>query len=298
MGTCIEAAATATRRGWLFGRGALHLADSAVEACLARTHHTADEIDLLINTGIYKDYNTAEPALASIIQEDAHANVSPHVGHHGTFSFDLLNGGCGFLSAAQVADGFVAGGTARLAMIVGADADPSPRTSRAFPFAPAGGAVTLVPGRLGFERFAIRTFPEDAGTFESHVRWAPEVGLHGRNVVEVIETSDFGARCVEHAIAVAGEVIREAGLRPEQIDLLLASQYPVAFGAQVARGLGVPLDRVPEVPHELHRTHTAGPIAAVEAALTSRRLAHARHVLIVTAGAGVTIGVAWYRGWD
>lgn len=300
MPACIEAAATSTRRGFLFGRGALHLADHAAEACLHRSHHEADELDLLINTGIYKDHNTAEPALASIIQEDVGANPGspPSLGRHGTFSFDLLNGGAGFVTAAQLASGFVGSGTARLAMIVAADADPSPRTSRNYRFAPAGGAVVLAQGRLGFERFAIRTFPEDAALFISRLVWDPRIGLHGRNVIEIVEAPAYADRCVERAAEVARGVLADAGLVAEQIDLLIASQYPVGFPFQVARALGISPDRVPEVKAELVGTHTAGPIAALEAAITSRRLVRARHVLFVTAGAGTTIGVAWYRGWD
>lgn len=300
MGACIEAAATSTRRGFLFGRGALHLADDAAEACLSRAHHDADDLDLLINTGIYKDLNTAEPALASIIQEDVGANLGgpPHIGHHGTFSFDLLNGGAGFVTAAQLADGFVASGTARLAMIVAADADPSPRTSKNFPFKPAGGAVMIAPGKLGFQRFVVRTFPEDAALFESHLEWDAHAGLRGHNIVEIREAPAFEDRCVDHAVTVAREVLADAAIKPDQLDVMIASQYPTGFGLRVARALGVPDDRLPYVPRELRGTHTAGPIGALESALTTRRFAHARHTLFVTCGAGITIGVAWYRGWE
>jgi 3-oxoacyl-[acyl-carrier-protein] synthase-3 len=298
MPAYIEAAATCVRRGVLFGRGALHLADHAAEACLDRSHHEADELDLLINTGIYKDHNAAEPALASIIQDDVGANRAPVLGRHGTFSFDLFNGGAGFVTAAEVASGFVGNGGARLAMIVAADADPSPRTSRNYPFMPAGGAVMLAQGELGFERFTIRTFAEDASLFISRLVWDPRVGLHGRNVVEVVEAPAFAGRCVERAVEVARAMLADAGLRPEQVDLLIASQYPIGFPFQVARALGIPPDHVPEVKPELVGSHTAGPIGALEAAITTRRLTRARHVLFVTAGAGTTIAVAWYRGWD
>ena len=68
----------------------------------------ADDIDLLVNAGIYRDRNLGEPALAAMIQEDIGANPEdPHAGAHGTFSFDIANGTCGVLTALQIVDGFL-----------------------------------------------------------------------------------------------------------------------------------------------------------------------------------------------
>jgi len=300
MGTCIEAVATA-HGGRVFGRGARHLSDVAATACLARAHHRADELDLLINAGIYKDHNAAEPALASIIQHDLDANCGdpPRLGHHGTFSFDVLNGGCGVVTAAQLVDGFVGPGSARLGLIVAADADPSPRSSQGYAFSAAGGAMLLahVDGDAGFQRFALRTFPEHAGLFEADLCWRPRAGLRhrGRNVVEIYEAPGFAACCVDRAAEVAAELLANAALSAGDVDLVIASQYPRGFGALVARRLGIAGERVPEVAASLASAHTAGPIAALEAAFESQRFARARHTLFVTAGAGITVGVALYR---
>ena len=302
MGTCIESAATAAGRGRLFGRGALHLSDAAARTCLHRARRDAGELDLLVNAGLYKDLNIAEPALASIIQEDIGANPGhpPRLDRHGTFSFDVLDGGCGVVTGARLLDGFLGGGVARLGMIVAADADPAPTRTRGFPFPPTGGAVLLAhrDGALGFERFASRTFAEDAGLFEAAVRWSPRAGLRrrGRNVLEIHEAPGFAPLCVTHAIEVATAFLAGAGLRADDIDLVIASQYPRDFAAGVAHGLGIPADRVPAVPRELAASHTAGPIAALEAAMASGRLARARHALFVTVGAGISVGLALYRG--
>lgn len=301
MGTRIESVATAHHLGRVVGRGALHLSDVAANACLRRGRHRAEELDLLINAGLYKDRNTAEPALASIIQEDIGANLGspPRPGHHGTFSFDVENGGCGVITAAQLIDAFVGRGGARFGMIVAADADPSPRTSRGFPFSPAGGAVLIshVEGQSGFQRFAVRTFPEHAPLFEIRLRWDPKAGLlrRGRNVIEVYEAPSFASCCVDHAAEVARELLSDAEVDPEDIELVIASQYPRGFGAQVARRLGISIDCLPQVRPELAGAHTAGPIAALEAAVKSRQFALSRQTLFITAGAGVTIGAALYR---
>ena len=63
---------------------------------------------MLINAGIYRDRNMAEPALAALIQADIGAHPEdPHPDSHGTFSFDVANGVCGVLTALQIADGFL-----------------------------------------------------------------------------------------------------------------------------------------------------------------------------------------------
>ncbi|HET7503724.1 MAG TPA: 3-oxoacyl-[acyl-carrier-protein] synthase III C-terminal domain-containing protein [Kofleriaceae bacterium] len=301
MGTRIEAAATAHRRGRLIGRGALHLSDAAATRCLRRARHRSSELDLLINAGLYKDFNAAEPALASIIQDDLGANRGdpPRIGHHGTFSFDVVNGGCGVVTAAQLIDAFVGHGSAQLGLIVAADADPSPRTSRGFGFSAVGGALLIAhgDGDAGFQRFALRTYPEHASMFESHLRFRPRTGFvrRGRNVVEIDEAPGFASCCVDRASELARAFLADASVRPDDIDLVIASQYPRGFGLQVARQLGLPATRVPRVASDLQTAHTAGPIVALEAAIASGQFADARHTLFVTDGAGLTIGLALYR---
>ncbi|MGE5185426.1 MAG: 3-oxoacyl-[acyl-carrier-protein] synthase III C-terminal domain-containing protein [Acidobacteriota bacterium] len=301
MGTRIEAAATAHRLGHLWGRGAVHLTDLAANACLRHAHHDADELDLLINAGMYKNHEIAEPALASIIQEDIGANPGhpPRLGHHGTFSFDVVDGACGVLTAAQLVDSYVGHGAAKLGMIVAADVDPAPHTSRGYPFAPAGGALLIAnaEGDRGFVKFARRTFPEHAALFESHLRWDPHAGLahRGKNVLEVFEAPEFATRCVEDAAVVTRALLEEVDVPVARVDLLIASQYPRAFAAQLARALDIAPDRVPRVATTLEATHTAGPIAALEAAIESGAFRRAHHVLFVTAGSGLSVSAALYR---
>ena len=77
MGTVVEASATATARERTMTPGALELANAAARSCLERAGRTAEELDLLINAGVFHDRILSEPAFASLIQEDVGANVSP-----------------------------------------------------------------------------------------------------------------------------------------------------------------------------------------------------------------------------
>jgi 3-oxoacyl-[acyl-carrier-protein] synthase-3 len=299
MGTRIESVATAHSRRGLLGRGALHLSDEAVRACLRGANRRADELDLLVNAGLYKDRSLAEPALASIIQEDVGANPGdpPRPDHHGTFSFDVLNGGCGVLSAAQLVHLFVGTGTAELGLVVAADADPG--TCRDFPFPSVGGALLLshAAGNAGFGPFVFRAFPELADLFDARVTWEPAArGSNGAgsNVLEIRVDPSFAARCVEHAAEVATAFIESAGWKADDIDLLVASQYPRRFADELAHACGVSGERVPAVSDDLRDAHTAGPIAALEAAIASGLYQRAHRILFVTAGGGLTVAAALY----
>lgn len=300
MGTCIEAVATAHGHGWKLGRGALHLTDVAAKTCLDRAGDRAAQIDLLINAGLYRHGNVAEPALAAIVQEDIGANPGTKIvpDRHGTFAFDILNGGCGVLTAAMILDGFVGHGSARHGMIVAGDADPSPSTSKHFPFAPAAGAMLLAhtDDASGFQKIELRTFAEHASLFEVQLTWKPREGLlrRGRNVIEVFEAPSFAQQATDLAIGVAAAFLDRSRLRSADIDLLITSQYPPSFPRALAHGLDIPLARLPDVPRALSSTHTAGPIAALEAAFLSGELQAAHRTLVVTVGAGITVGVALY----
>jgi 3-oxoacyl-[acyl-carrier-protein] synthase-3 len=296
MGARIESAATSRSRRGPLARGALHLSDAAARECLARAGHPADDIDLLVNAGLYRDKSMAEPALASIIQEDIGANPGhpQRPGRHGTFSFDVLNGGCGAVSAAHLVDAFVGTGTARLGLIVAGDADPAPRRSHGFPFPPVGGALLLAHTDTdeGFVRFGFRTFPQFADLFEVRLHWEP---TSRHNILDVREQPGFASRCVECAAAATRAFLAAVGLRADDVELVVTSQYPASFPAALGQALGISSDRVPVAPPQLGSPHTAGPIAALESAIDSGQFARARNVLFVTAGAGITTATALYR---
>src|ERR1700751_2889402 len=151
---------------------ALRLAVAAGRIALNRAGMRPQDVDLLINAGIYRDRNLGEPALAPLIQEDLGANPGdPLAGMPGTFSFDVANGACGALNALQVADGFLKAGTIRTAVVVASDANPGHGMAPHFPFPPAGGA-----GVCGWEDgdrrmagFRWHTTPDGGESFRSTV---------------------------------------------------------------------------------------------------------------------------------
>jgi 3-oxoacyl-[acyl-carrier-protein] synthase III len=300
MGTIIEASATATAHSRPFASGALKLADAAARSCLERADRAVEELDLLVNAGVYHDKLLQEPAMASLIQEDIGANPDPDRpagAGHGTFSFDISNGACGLLTGVHLVDGLLASGAVELGMVVASDIDPEPGVSEGFGFPSVGGAVLLSAddSRAGFTAFQFATFPEFAGLFGSYVDWHEDArrGLahRGRNILTVEIAESFAARALECAESTARELAGGQALDLAEVDLLIANASVPGFADGLATRLGVSAERVVSPGDGLATAHTAAPAVALE----SVRLAASRTVLFVSAGAGITVAAALYR---
>jgi 3-oxoacyl-[acyl-carrier-protein] synthase-3 len=300
MGTIIEAstAETAAAHQRSLNPGSLELADAAARSCLERAGRTADELDLLINAGVFHDKIISEPAFASLIQEDIGANLNhPATAAHGTFSFDVYNGACGLLTGIHLVDGMLASGTVKLGMVVASDMDPEPGVSEGFSFPGVGGAVLLRAddARAGFTAFRFATFPEFAELFHSYVDWQDHAGNglahHGRNILTVEIAESYTTRALECAESTVRELASAQALDLSEIDLIIATASVPGFADVLATRLGIPTTAVARVPDELARAHTAAPALALQ----STELIAGSTTLFISAGAGITVAAALYQ---
>ena len=289
MGTVIDRVDLAHSR-WLDRHSALHLAVTAANDCLQRAGCKPDDLDLIVNAGIYRDRNLGEPALAALIQDDIGANPEdPHAGAHGTFSFDIANGVCGVLTALQIVDGFLRSRSIHRALVVASDADPGHGMSEHFPFSAAGAALLCrwTDDDYGLSRVSwVNTIGEDSEGFTATVGFKD-----ARNILRFTESRDM----VERFAAAAADAVRACldthSVRLEDIDLLVAAPARPGYRAALSRLLGVPVEKVCVA--DDHRMHTAALAAALKPEL--EELLAGAQVVVVAAGAGVTAGAALYR---
>jgi 3-oxoacyl-[acyl-carrier-protein] synthase-3 len=303
MGARIEAASALASHG--MGKPtARRLADAAARACLERAGKQASDVDLLINTGVYREDGMGEPALAALVQEDIGANRGqPPVGRHGTFSFDIANGSCGVISAIQLQAGLLRSGVIKLGLIVASDVVPNSKESGFALVRPTGGAMLLRwdDSIAGFTDFHIETFPEYADLLISGLAWRERRGLHGplaaagQNQLVIRDQPGYLARCADCAEEATLRFLDRLGMGIDDIDLLVPAPAAAEFLDQLRVRLGVPGDRVAFTGEDMAGAYSAGPVAAVEAAMKSGRLGEARNTLILAAGAGVTVALALYR---
>lgn len=288
MSTVIDRVDLAHAR-WRDRHSALHLAVTAAKGCLRRAGCAADELDLVVNAGIYRDRNLGEPALAALIQDDIGANPEdPHAGAHGTFSFDVANGACGVLTALQIVDGFLRTHSVQRALVVASDADPGHAMSEHFPFSATGAALLCrwTDDDYGLGRVSwVSTVDPDDDTFAATVGFAD-----ARNVLRFHQSAAMDERFAATAAEAVRACLDAASLQLADVDLVVAAPARPGYRAALSDRLGVPAEKVCVAADE--RMHTAALPAAF---LPAEQLPAGARVLFVAAGAGVTAGAALYR---
>ncbi len=288
MGTVIDRIELADG-GWRTRHSALRLAVNTANACLREAGREPHDVDLLVNAGLYRERNLGEPALAAMIQEDIHANPEdPHAGSHGTFSFDVMNGSCGVLTALQVVDGFLRSRTIDCALVVASDANPGHGMSEDFPFAPTGAALlcTRTEDERGLGRTYWENLPDHSDAFCATVGMVDH-----RNILRFAVSPDADEHFADAAARAVSRCLREADLRLEDVGAIVAAPARHGFRAALAAKLGVPQERITVGDDDqMHTTALASALNRVTKAASDGEV-----VLLVAAGAGVTAGAALYR---
>lgn len=289
MGTTIDGIGLA-EAGWRGRKSALRLANTASERALSDAGLVPQEIDVLVNCGLYRDRNLGEPALAALIQQDVCANPEdPHTGGHGTFSFDVANGTCGPLTALQIVDRLSRARTAGYSLIVASDADPGHGLAEGFPFAPVGGAVVCgwTDDDRGLGELSWMTSPDGGAALRS------TVGRHGaRNLLEIERDDRFADQAGALAAKAASHATDTASVSANEVStVILAPGDPTFVHTFIDRsGFGEEQVVVADA-----RIHTASFLTALHAAREASRVEPAAVLLFVCASAGITAGACVYR---
>lgn len=265
----------------------------AGSACLQNAGLGSDELDLLVNVGIYRHHNMCEPAVSAIIQHEMGICPEPFSRpiERTTFSFDLNNGACGPLSAVQVIQAVLSARGLDRALIVGADCHPSGQAQADFPITPMGGALLLErrDGPGGFQRVVQQSskaaFDGQRGScdLEKH-------GTNSRTTIDVMREPDYLERLQAFARQVVGQYLHGidlAGLR------LICSEPSADFGPDLAQALGLAPESLVGSYEEYGDTHTAA-LAVGWHLAQQEGLAPGDRVLFVNAGSGLTVGCALY----
>jgi 3-oxoacyl-[acyl-carrier-protein] synthase III len=226
------------------GLGTSHMGAEAVRGLLQKTGTKPEDVDLLICATTTPDMQF--PSTANLICD--------MVGVKNIGSFDVQAACSGFLYSLTIASQFIANGTARKVVVVGADKMSSivDYTDRAtcVLFGDAAGAVLLEPSVDGTGIMDALIRSDGSGMIHLHQkaggsRMPPTAETVAKRLHYIHQE---GAAVYKFAIAkmaeVAGEIMKRNNLRADMIDWLVPHQANNRIIESTADRMGLPMERV------------------------------------------------------
>jgi 3-oxoacyl-[acyl-carrier-protein] synthase-3 len=269
-----------------FADDGVHASDLAVQAArhaLQAAGREASEIDLLIVATSTPDM--VFPSTAAIVQHK--------LGLAGCPAFDLQAVCSGFVYALSVADAMIRAGSARRALVIGAEVfsrllDFDDRTTCVL-FGDGAGAVVLeaseTPGILATRLHAdgrhvgILCVP---GTVAGgRVTGDPLLRMDGQAVFKLAVGALEG---------VAREVLAQAGRQAHEVDWLIPHQANIRIMQSTARKLGLQADKLVVTVDQHGNTSAASVPLALDVAVRDGRIRRGDTVMLEGVGGGFTWG--------
>ncbi len=253
------------------------LAAEAGRAALADADVDARELDLLIVATFTPD----------AVIPPASARVAHLLGATSASTFDLNNACSGFVSALAAADALIRTGSAKRALVIGAEIisrhlDPGDRKTAAV-FGDGAGALVLggdAPG--GFGPFAM-----GADGAQAHL-----IGTDPDSGTLRMDGHETFKQAVARLFEVSLDACAAAGVALEELDLLVFHQANGRITAALCERLGVERERVVDCIATLGNTSAASIPLALVHARRERLLHDGQKVLLAAVGAGFTWGAS------
>ena len=249
-----------------------------------------DDIDLILLATLTPDYWM--PSTAALVKEA--------IGNTRASAFDVMAACSGFVYAFATAQAYITSGLAKHVVVIGAElltrfldyTDRSP----CILFGDGAGAVVVsaseeAGGSLGIE---MTTDPQGA-----YMIWLPAGGSKAPPSAGTIGRGEHFVRMEGNATyrfatktmaTTAVESIRRSGLEASDIDLFIPHQANIRIIEAVAKGLGLPMERMYINLDKYGNTSAASVPIALAEAVNEGRVQVGDNVTIVAFGAGFTSG--------
>jgi 3-oxoacyl-[acyl-carrier-protein] synthase-3 len=239
------------------GLGTSHMAAEAVRGLLQKTGTKPEDVDLLICATTTPDMQF--PSTANLICD--------MVGVRNIGSFDVQAACSGFLYSLTIAAQFIANGTARKVVVVGADKmssiiDYRDRATCVL-FGDGAGAVLLEPSQDGCGIMDTLIRSDGAGMIHLHQKaGGSRMPASAETVSKRLHyVHQEGAAVYKFAIArmaeVAAEIMARNNLRVDMIDWLVPHQANKRIIESTAERMRLPMDKVMVTIHKYGNTTNA-----------------------------------------
>jgi len=272
------------------------LATKAGRAAIEAAGLSVADLDMIIlatNTG-----DSPMPATAAHVQQKLGADLIP--------SFDVNASFAGFLYALTIADQFIAAGTLKTVLVVGADLhsralDPADRTTLPL-LADAAGAVVLGPATGDGRGILSARIHADGGL--SHLLRVPAGGSAEPMSFEALRAKKHTFRMqghelfqvtVKHLSTYSMQALKAAGLTSAELDWVVPHQANENIVRKISERLGFPRTKFVENLAEYGNTGAASIPVALDEAVRDGRVKPGQTVLTCALGAGLAWGAGIVR---
>jgi 3-oxoacyl-[acyl-carrier-protein] synthase-3 len=269
---------------------------AASQDCIQFAKIPVEEINLLLNVGVYRDSNMVEPAMSALIQKELGLNLDyvKNGNQKAAISFDLMNGACGPLNAVQVAGAFLATGSARYVLIVSSDAHPSNQKGIDFHFGTLGAAMLLewCPQEdKGFGKVHIHSDSDDFLGLESYTElYQPQ----SKGQLTLQQSPEYQSRLLASMTQAIRKTVEAEKIGLEET-LFITSQIHSGFAVQIAKNLGIEEASVVRMSDFDYDPHSSTMAFGYDQAMTSGIDSKFKQILFAAGGSGLSSACAVYR---
>ena len=263
------------RRHYVYGKNLVEIASEAATNALDAARVQPGEVDLIVVATISGD----------MIFPSTAASVQDRLGIRRVACFDVSAACSGFLYALSIADGFVAAGRARHALVIGAEAmsrlvDPADRSTSVL-FGDGAGAVVIK-----------RSTTDCVGSIDLYADGASSELLNCAPLLRRPFISMNGPAVFRIAVramvqAIEGALL-QSGLCTSDIDWFVPHQANRRIIESVAASIGIPMDRVVLTLQDHANTSAASIPMALDVAVRDGRIQSGHTLLMAAAGGGFT----------
>jgi 3-oxoacyl-[acyl-carrier-protein] synthase-3 len=250
-----------------------------------------NDIDVILVATLTPDYWM--PSTGALVKEA--------IGNTTAAAMDVMAACSGFVYAYSIADSYIRSGMYRNALVIGAETlsrflDFSDRGTCIL-FGDGAGAVVLSasdePGG-GLNGLEMTTDPDGA-----YMIWLPSGGSRSPASGQTLARGEHYVRmegretyryATKTMATTALKAIERAGWKPEDIDLFIPHQANVRIIESVAKGLGLPMEKMFVNVDRYGNTSAASVPIALAEAVDSGRIKIGDKVVLVAFGAGLTSG--------
>jgi len=272
----------------------------AAQNCLAQADLPVEDIDLLINIGVFRDDNIIEPAMAPLIQKQLGMNLDPVRNgclQRSTLSFDINDGECGFLTAVSVAEAFFKSGSAKYALVVAGDIHPSKTDHTDFPFQSVACAIVLAhieDAGSGFSDFHFKTSANGSFGFSANVDLMAN-GLKSRQCMTFTIEDQYHDHLSGFTSEMMREVFQSGRINPANIDYVVTSQQAKDFGKAIARAASLNgRSQVVDLYDQYGDAHTSSLVLCYHHLVTGGLTKKNDRILFIAAGSGLSAACSLY----